>query len=622
MNMRLTIRKKITIGFFSLFLVLCITILLTLSELSVVKQFSNNLKNYLLPGYEAESQFDFAVMDTAALLKAWILTRNPQYNVEREAEWKRLDDDIATFERSEPNWKNAKVQTKWNEIKPLIMKLKQQESEVEKTIQDNITDPAIIQENEKKAVQQIQVTTIPLHDKLILLIDGNDITHNDLSDLLYSLLAKNSDDLNSGLAVLNIVEWILLTTGIVLAFFIAFLTSRSIVLPIQKAIAIATSIAKGDRDLKIAVRGNDEAADLLKALNTMYNGIVDSESKLKYSESEVQRLLMDLQERIKLYCAHIDSLSKGDLTKTLTLQGEDDLTMLGRYLNVMTRSLSKVAEQIVLAANEMSTGLNQLENATTSQAASASEQAASVAEVSSVVEEIKTTSRQTLDKASNLGVMSEKTHSKGEKGKESISEMVFSMQDLQTKMQLIADTILGLSDKTQEIGDITEAVSDIAKQSRLLALNAAIEAAKAGEAGKGFAVVAAEVKILAEKSQAATDNVRQILQGIRQATERAVMVTEEGTKGVEANLKKVNETGDIINALGDVIQQSSIASQQIAAAVKEESVGIDQMVTSIGEIDKVTLQFSNATEQTRQATLNLAKVADNLKESVSIYKLK
>ncbi len=627
--MRHTIRRKISIGFFCLFLVLSITILMTLFEVKKVKEFSDELKNYQLSAYEAEGQFDFGIINTSFALQSWVLTRNPKYITKREVAWKALDEDIATFEGSESHWKSEKVRSEWAEIKPLILSLKEEQDKIIKIINSNEKNPAIQDSNQKKAFQMISTITEPLTEKIILLLDGPGTTllnnaetpHDNLSDSLITLLVKNNNDLNKGLSILSAFEWILLIIGVVLASLITTLTSKSIVNPIQKAIAIATQIAKGDRRLKITVQGNDETADLLVALKTMSESIADGENKLKYSEEKVQKILSELQERIKLYCDHIALVSKGDLTKTLTVTSDDDLSNLGKYLNEMTASLSKISSQIVVATNEMSTGLSQLENSTISQAASASQQATSVTEVNNVVEEIKSISKQTLGKASNLGEFSEKTHATGEKGKESINDMVLSMQSLQAKMQMIADTILSLSDKTHQIGNITEAVSDIAKQSRLLALNAAIEAAKAGEAGKGFAVVASEVKVLAEKSQASTDSVRQLLQDIRQATERAVIVTEEGTKSVEANLGQARETGSIINALGDVIQQSSIASQQIVAAVNEESVGIDQMIKSIGEIDKVTQQFSSATEQTKQATINLTKVADNLKESVSIYKL-
>ncbi|MDF1678277.1 MAG: PAS domain S-box protein [Legionellaceae bacterium] len=345
-------------------------------------------------------------------------------------------------------------------------------------------------------------------------------------------------------------------------------------------------------------------------------------SDRKVAEAKINQLVEELQMRIKQYSAFISQVSAGDLTHMLEVEGDDDLAELGRHLDEMTQGLSSIASNIIRVSHDISISMEQLNETASTQASSAVEQATAVTEIGSIVEEITQTSQQTLEKATTLGESAERTFKEGERGKKVIGDVLESMNALQGKMKQIADTILGLSDKTQQVGEITEAVSDIAKQSKMLALNASIEAAKAGESGKGFAVVADEVKDLAERSQTATENVQGILQDIRKTAERAVMVTEDGTKSVDENLEKAETAGNIMGSLGEVIQESSMASQQIVSAVREESVGIEQVVTSIREIDKVTAQFSDATEETKQAIIALNQVADSLKVSASKYKVK
>ena len=489
------------------------------------------------------------------------------------------------------------------------------------TVMNNIIN--LRQKKDWNLANYLLVTTAaPIAENIQTLLGSLNVkSGGGLIPLLHQNIEHDMQELNKDLDLLTFTQWVALLLGMLLTLLITWVTSRSIVNPIQSAINIAKQIATGERELDITVVGRDETAVLLSALNEMHEGITDAESKLKYSEAKVQKLLEELESRIKEYRNFIAAVTKGDLTQTLQVSGDDDLAKLGEHLNQMTQGLTSITSQIITATNEMSTGLNQLESAATSQAASASEQASSVAEVSSVVEEIKATSQQTLEKASMLGDTAEKTHQEGERGQQAVVAMSSSMQNLEQKIGQIADTILSLSEQTQQIGEITGAVSDIAKQSKMLALNASIEAAKAGEAGKGFAVVAGEVKELAEKSQSSTERVQKILQEIKQTAERAVMVTEEGTKSVQAGKEQANQTGGIVSALGSVIEQSSTASQQIVAAVRQETAGIEQVVVSIGEIDKVTNQFSSATEETKQASVNLATVLKGLKESISVYKL-
>ncbi len=370
-------------------------------------------------------------------------------------------------------------------------------------------------------------------------------------------------------------------------------------------------------------------------IQASYNPILDLDGKpykvvkfatditaRKNAERKVNEMVTQLQSRIKDYSGFIEQVAAGDLTHYLDVAGDDDLALLGKHLDEMRQGLSGIAGSVIRVSQDISGSMDKLNETVSAQASSAAEQATAVTEIGSIVEEITQTSQQTLEKATTLGESAEKTSKEGERGKKVITAVLESMNTLQGKMKQIADTILGLSDKTQQVGEITEAVSDIAKQSKMLALNASIEAAKAGESGKGFAVVADEVKDLAERSQTATENVQDILQDIRKTAERAVMVTEDGTKSVDENVEQAETAGGIMVSLGEVIQQSSMASQQIVSAVREESVGIEQVVTSIREIDKVTTQFSDATEETKQAINDLNQVSEVLKETSSKYKVK
>ena len=189
------------------------------------------------------------------------------------------------------------------------------------------------------------------------------------------------------------------------------------------------------------------------------------------------------------------------------------------------------------------------------------------------------------------------------------------------KVQTIAQTILELSNQTQQVGEITAVVNTLAQQSKMLALNASIEAAKAGDAGKGFAVVASEVKNLAEQSEHSTAQVQKILEDIRHATEKAVMATEEGIKGVDHGTALVEETGEVVRNLSDVIHEATMASQQIEAAIRQEGIGIEQITSGMNEINQVTYSYVESVKQTTEAITHLTTNVKNLKEYIDIYKI-
>ena len=317
---------------------------------------------------------------------------------------------------------------------------------------------------------------------------------------------------------------------------------------------------------------------------------------------------------------YTNKIAAGDLTERLPINSHDEMGQLGEDLNLMADSLASITKQITAASHSMITTLDEVRHAVATQSSGAVEQAASVNEITASLEEIEKSATQTMGKAKTLGHAAEHTRKKGQQGLDAVEQSINGMTNVREKVQLIAATILELSNKTQQVGEITAVVNNLAQQSKMLALNASIEAAKAGEAGKGFAVVAAEVKNLAEQSEQSTAQVQKILEDIRHATEKAVMATEEGTKGVDQGTTLVEQTGEIVRNLTEVIHETTVASQQIEAAVSQESVGIKQITAGMNEINQVTATFVESVQQTTEAIEHLTSIANNLKLQIDVYK--
>jgi len=324
---------------------------------------------------------------------------------------------------------------------------------------------------------------------------------------------------------------------------------------------------------------------------------------------------------ISIFRQHSSRIASGDLTRFIEIESFDEMGLLGNDLNAMTKSLASITKEITQSCHNMVSTLEEVRHAVDTQSSGASEQASSINEITASLSEIEKSSTQTMQKAKSLGEAAERTREKGQLGLDAVDQSVNGMKEVREKVQMIAQTILDLSNQTQQVGEITAVVNNLAQQSKMLALNASIEAAKAGEAGKGFAVVAVEVKNLAEQSEQATTQVQKILGSIRQAAEKAVMVTEEGTKGVDHGTDLVEQTGDVIRNLNDVIHETTIATQQIEAAIRQESAGIEQITTGMNEINQVTTSFVESVKQTTEAMGNLAAITKNLKAYVDVYKL-
>jgi len=84
--------------------------------------------------------------------------------------------------------------------------------------------------------------------------------------------------------------WLMLAIGAlatVAGSALAWLLSRSIVAPLSKAISVAQAVAAGNLGSRIEVRGRDEAADLLTALNTMNQNLQSLVGQVRQSSDSI-----------------------------------------------------------------------------------------------------------------------------------------------------------------------------------------------------------------------------------------------------------------------------------------------------------------------------------------------
>jgi methyl-accepting chemotaxis protein len=321
-----------------------------------------------------------------------------------------------------------------------------------------------------------------------------------------------------------------------------------------------------------------------------------------------------ISDPLREVVAAAERISRGDLRTSISGgDRQDEIGQLARAFQRMIENLRSMQREVQEGVNVLATSATEIFTATAQIATSATETATAVSQTTSTAEEVKQTAQVSAQKAGNVADIAQRAAQAAQTGRKAIDESITGMQHIREQMELIAETVVRLSEQSQAIGEIITSVNDLAEQSNLLAVNASIEAAKAGEHGKGFAVVAQEIRSLATQSKESTEQVRKILHDIQRATTATVMAAEQGSKAVDGGVKQVNQSGDTIRTLAESIFAAAQAATQITASAQEQLVGIDQVTIAIQNIFQASKQNATATQQAEAGAKNLNQLGQNLK---------
>jgi methyl-accepting chemotaxis protein len=294
-----------------------------------------------------------------------------------------------------------------------------------------------------------------------------------------------------------------------------------------------------------------------------------------------------------LHYALIDGTS-GNLATKVEMPGSDELAEISREFEKMLEVLSALVADVRSASAMVThTGAQLVEDGhmlsqrTQSQAISLQEATTNVGKVSDTV-------GRNSEAAQEVSMMTNSLHSEAGNASGLMAQTVDGMVALQTTS----------SRMTEIIGTI----DSIAFQTNLLALNAAVEAARAGDQGKGFAVVAAEVRALARRSQSAASEVRALI--------------AESNASVGDTVKQIQNVSQLMGSLVTGISEIAQNVETMAEGSVKQSIALAEVVQTVGDLDKVTIENSGLVDRTSHRSSRLMQRSRQLEEAVTYIKLR
>lgn len=335
----------------------------------------------------------------------------------------------------------------------------------------------------------------------------------------------------------------------------------------------------------------------------------ETKEKNDRNQSAILRLLDEIAD-----------LADGDLTVEATVT-EDFTGAIADSINYSIDQLRDLVETINLTAVQVAAAAQESQ-ATAMHLAEASEhQAQEIAGASAAINEMAVSIDQVSANASESSAVAERSVAIANKGNEVVHNTITGMDNIREQIQDTSKRIKRLGESSQEIGDIVSLINDIADQTNILALNAAIQASMAGDAGRGFAVVADEVQRLAERSSGATKQIEALVKTIQTDTNEAVISMEQTTSEVVRGARLAQDAGVALEEIEKVSKTLAALIQNISNAARQQASSAGHISNTMNVIQEITSQTSSGTTATAKSIGNLAKMASEMRQSVSGFTL-
>ena len=335
------------------------------------------------------------------------------------------------------------------------------------------------------------------------------------------------------------------------------------------------------------------------------------EAERTNSMSAIERYLLTVKNITQAgnFSIRFDTQDAGELSEL----GSDLNKMLDRFESIfgnisdLTKQISKVSLHTMSSIAE--------------QDAVANQQSASVAEITSTMEELSATSRQ-------IAMNADSVLSIAEEGVDNAQGGVKSIEELENRMEIIADVnnrnsneIIELGRKSGEISKVMEIIKGIADQTRMIAFNAALEAASAGESGKRFGIVAVEIRRLADNVTESAKEIAGNISEIQTTVKQLVVSSEKSQSEINNGVEEVSETKAVLNSILDSAHANQVASKQISTSTQQQNTASNQVVIAIKEISLGAQSNAKSIQETGSRIENLANMATDLEKKMEEFEM-
>ena len=315
------------------------------------------------------------------------------------------------------------------------------------------------------------------------------------------------------------------------------------------------------------------------------------------------------------------SRGNGDLTHRLAVIQHDEIGVVTRHINTFLDKLHDMMLKIASSSRELDQQAGQSRDMAAKNNVSLQHQQQEISQIATAVHEMSATANEVASNAEQTAQAVRESANNCEQGKQVIARNQQSITRLAGEVEQASNIIRELEQNAQQINTILATIQGIAEQTNLLALNAAIEAARAGEQGRGFAVVADEVRVLSQRTQKSTGEIRAMIETLQRNTHQAVSTMDQSQSLAQDSVDEAQSATIALEQITHAITQIADMAMQISSAAEEQRAVTEEVGRNIQATKDVSDELSDTARRSNELSADLYEISHDLNQQVNSFRV-